>query len=371
MDSSCRDGHRIHSKGKEHQVVKHEHNRIAMGVKDTNLGARYQEMLRPSEALVSFVSSLSGDIMVLGAGGKMGPSLSRLAKDAIQEAGVKKKVIAVARFSDAIVEHELRQTGIETIKGDLLNSDDVQSLPDAENVLYLAGTKFGTSGNESQTWAMNSFVPGRVAEKFSHSRIVAFSTGNVYPFVAVDSGGATENTKPEPVGEYAQSCLGRERVFQFFSVRNNTPVLIYRLNYANDVSYGVLSDIAVAVKDGKPIDLTMGYVNVIWQQDANDIAIRSLAHCEVPPRILNVTGPETLSVKSLAIKFGSLLGREPVFVHRESETALLSDASQAVRLFGPPSVSTDQMIDLIAGWIKAGGKMLNKPTHFQERKGNF
>jgi hypothetical protein len=244
-------------------------------------------------------------------------------------------------------------------------------LPKIENVLYLAGTKFGTTGKESFTWAMNSYLPGRVAEKYKDSRIVVFSTGNVYSLREVTSGGATEKQLPEPIGEYAQSCLGRERVFQYFASQNNTPILIYRLNYANDVTYGVLLEIARAVKERRPIDLQMGYVNVIWQGDANEIALRALHHCAVPHKILNVTGTETVSVRWLAKQFGHVFNEEPVFTNDELSTALLSDAAESNRIFGYPRVSLSQMIEVIGAWVSAGGKTLDKPTHFQERKGKF
>lgn len=335
-----------------------------------NLDERYHALLRPSEQLVETLARLQGDILILGAGGKMGPALALLAKEAIELSGVRKNVIAVARFSDESVRREMNLQGIDTIRADLLQ-DDLASLPDAPNVLYLAGTKFGTTGNEPYTWAMNAWLPGSVANRYKDSRIVVFSTGNVYPLVQVSSGGATEETLPSPVGEYAQSCLGRERIFQYFCSKHKTPALIYRLNYANDVSYGVLLEIGKSVKERKPIDLRMGYVNVIWQGDANEIALRSLAHCDVPPKILNVTGDETTSVRTVAETFGKIFGVEPHFVHEEQETALLSNASEAVRLFGKPRVTVAQMIELIAAWIESGGKTLNKPTHFQERGGRF
>ena len=331
----------------------------------------YQEMLRPSDALISEMAHIEGDIMILGAGGKMGPSLTVLARQAADAAGVKKNIIAVARFSEPGVQSELEAQGIKTIALDLLDDKQLQQLPEAKNILYLAGTKFGTTGKESFTWAMNSYLPGRIAEKFKRSRIVAFSTGNVYPLKPVGSGGATENDLPEPVGEYAQSCLGRERIFQYFSTQNNTPTMIYRLNYAIDVTYGVLLDIAKAVKDNKPIDLSMGFVNVIWQSEANEFALRCLAHCSVPAKILNVTGPETVSVRQIATAFGKLFGTEPTFVNQEEKTALLSNASECYRQFGPQKVTVDQMIEVITAWIQTGGKILGKPTHFQEREGKF
>ena len=228
----------------------------------------YRQLLLPSDALVSDIAGLNGDILILGVGGKMGPALAKLAKQAIDRAGVNKRVIGVSRFSEAGLQEELNSLGIETFEADLLQDDQLDALPDSENVLYLAGTKFGTAGKESFTWAMNSYLPGRIAQKYKNSRIVVFSTGNVYPFTPVLIGGADETLTPQPIGEYAQSCLGRERLFQYYSSKYNTPILIYRLNYANDVTYGVLLEIARSVKEKKPIDLGMGHVNVIWQGDA-------------------------------------------------------------------------------------------------------
>jgi dTDP-4-dehydrorhamnose reductase len=332
---------------------------------------RYQEMLAPSKELIHEMAQLKGDIMILGVGGKMGPSLARVAKRAIDASGVGREVIGVARFSEPGLQQELEAIGIKAIAADLLNEQHLQQLPDIENILYLAGTKFGTTGNESFTWAMNGYLPGRVAERFKRSRIVVFSTGNVYPLMPVGSGGAVESQTPQPIGEYAQSCLGRERIFQYFSSKNGTPTLIYRLNYAIDVTYGVLVDIAKAVKEGQPLDLRMGYVNVIWQGEANELALRSLLHCSVPSKILNVTGTETASVRRIAIAFGRLFGCDPVFVNEEQETALLSNAAECRRLFGPQRVTIEQMQEVIAWWLNAGGKTLSKPTHFQEREGKF
>jgi len=331
----------------------------------------YQQLLKPSDALLSAITRLDGDIIILGVGGKMGPALAKLAKEAIDTLGLKKDVIGVARFSEPGLQNELERHGIKTYSTDLLDDAQLQKLPNVKNVLYLAGMKFGTTGKEALTWAMNSYLPGRVAEKFKDSRIVAFSTGNVYPLMPVTSGGANENQVTAPIGEYAQSCLGRERIFQYFSVKNNTPILIYRLNYANDVTYGVLLDIAKAVKEQRPIDLRMGYVNVIWQGEANEFAIQSLHHCTVPSTILNITGPEVVSVKSIAGEFGSLFHTKPSFINEEQSTALLSNASKSFRLFGPSKVSLKQMIEVIAEWVKTGGKTLDKPTHFQEREGKF
>jgi len=336
-----------------------------------NIESVYKKLLEPSADLIEDIATIDGDIIVLGIGGKMGPGLARVAKQAIDKAGINKKIIGVARFSEPGLQEQLNSEGIETISADLLNEDDLQALPQEKNVLYLAGTKFGTTGKESLTWAMNSYLPGRVAQKFKNSRIVVFSTGNVYPLVPVVSGGATEDLPPEPIGEYAQSCLGRERIFQYFSLKNNTPVLIYRLNYANDVTYGVLHEIAKSVKENQPVDLSMGTASVIWQGDANEIAIRCLKHCSVPAKILNVTGPETVSLRWLAEQFGKMLGVTPEFINEERSTSFLSNAAESFRLFGYPKVTLKQMMEVILEWLNEGGKTLNKPTHFSERKGKY
>jgi nucleoside-diphosphate-sugar epimerase len=330
-----------------------------------------KELLRPSAALISDIYDLEGDIILLGVGGKMGPSMARLAKQAADQAGVNKRIIGVSRFSDPATQAELEADGIETVAADLLNEDHLAALPDAANILYLAGTKFGTTGKEAFTWAMNAYLPGRVAERYKNSRLVAFSTGNVYPFSPISSGGLSEDHAAGPVGEYGQSCLGRERIFQYFSDKYQIPTLIYRLNYAVDFKYGVLLEIAKAVNEGRAIDLTTGHVNVIWQGDANEIAIRALKHCAVPAKILNVTGPETVSVKWLAEQFGLLLGKEPIFKNEVQPTALLSNASEAHRLFGYPRVTLRQIMDITVTWLQGGGKISNKPTHFQERNGQF
>ncbi len=336
-----------------------------------NLQQAYHDLLQPSGALIADISKLEGDILILGAGGKMGPALAKLTKQAIDIAGVKKKVIAASRFSEVGLQEELNRYGIETIAVDLLDDRQLQQLPDVANVLYLAGQKFGTTGKESFTWAMNVYLPGRVAEKYKNSRIVVFSTGNVYPLSPVAGAGLTEQQQPGPIGEYAQSCLGRERMFQYFSSKHNTPIFIYRLNYANDVSYGVLLEIAKSVNEERPIDLRMGYVNVIWQGDANEMAIRALHHCAVPAKIVNITGLETVSVRKIAVAFGKLFGKTPAFVNEEETTALLSNAAESARLFGEPATSLEQMMGLLAEWLKQGGKTINKPTHFQEREGQF
>jgi nucleoside-diphosphate-sugar epimerase len=330
-----------------------------------------RKLSEPSELLIDTVSKLDGDMIILGVGGKMGPSLARLAKNAIDRLGIEKKVTAVSRFSSGNLMKELEADGIQTIAADLLDDQQLQQLPDVKNVIYMAGNKFGTTGNEHFTWAMNSYLPGRVAEKFRDSRIVSFSTGNVYPLTSIALGGASEEHPTGPIGEYAQSCLGRERVFEYFSRKYNIPMIQFRLNYAIDLRYGVLLEIAKAVRDQTPIDLQMGNVNVIWQGDANELAIRSLSICDSPPRVLNVTGPETVSIRWLGQRFGEIFNTQPIFMNEERDNALLSNSSQAHRLFGYPKVSLREMIDWTAEWVQTGGSTLNKATHFQERQGAF
>ena len=328
-------------------------------------------MTEPSAALIEDMVKLDGNIMILGIGGKMGPTLALMAKKAIDKAGVDKKVIGVSRFSNGPLKGNLEKWGIETIAVDLLDEEGLKSLPVEKNVIYMAGNKFGTTGNEHFTWAMNAYLPGRVAEHFKGSRIVAFSTGNVYPLVPVAFGGCDELHPVAPVGEYGQSSLGRERVFTYFSQKDQTPLTIFRLNYAIDMRYGVLLEIARSVYNETPLDLSMGHVNVIWQGDANEYAIRSLLLASSPGTILNVTGPETLSVRWLANEFGRLFGKKPVFVGKEEEKALLNNASKAHKLFGYPRVSIREMIEWTAEWVANDRETINKPTHFQERKGEF
>lgn len=330
-----------------------------------------EQLSKPSKRLIEDISKIEGDIMILGLGGKMGPTLAKLAKRAIDAAGSTKKVIGASRFSNQNLFQELTDFGIECIKVDLLDDEALMKLPKVKNVIYMAGNKFGTSGNEHFTWAMNAYLPGRVSERYKESKIVVFSTGNIYPFMPIDSGGAKEEVKPSPIGEYAQSCLGRERVFEHFSVKNGTEMLLYRLNYALDLRYGVLLEVAKAVIEQKPINLSMGFANVIWQGDANEYAIRSLLHCESPARKLNVTGPETISIQWLAEEFGKLLKVEPIFENKPAETALLNNSNGAYSLFGNPRTSLQDMIKWTANWVKIGGEQLGKPTHFQERKGDF
>jgi nucleoside-diphosphate-sugar epimerase len=325
----------------------------------------------PTAADVAAMSALGGDILILGAAGKMGPSLAKLMHRSIRAAGVKRRVIAAARFSTPEVRCDLGKAGIQTLTFDLLRPGVLTELPDIENVIFMAARKFGTSGSEHLTWAMNTFLPGLVAERYRSSRIVAFSTGNVYGLQPVSGGGATETTPVAPEGEYAQSALGRERMFEYGSSQWGTQVVLLRLNYAVEMRYGVLVDIASAVFDRRAIDLQMGYVNVIWQRDANSACLRSLAQCQSPPLVLNITGPEILSVRHIAEEFGKRFRIKPIFSGRESDVAILSSAVKARELFGPPSISADQLIEWTAQWITKGGPLLNKPTHYEVQDGKF
>jgi len=330
-----------------------------------------ERLSRPSEADIAWLREMDGDLLILGVAGKMGPSLARRARRAADAAAVTKRIIGVARFSDPAVREQLEAAGIETISADLLDEAELRGLPEVPNVIYMAARKFGTTGNEHLTWALNTYLPGRVAERYRRSRIVAFSSGNVYPLVPVTHGGPSESFPVNPIGEYAQSVLGRERMFEYFSARYGTPVVLLRLNYAIDLRYGVLLDIGRKVHERRPVGLAMGMVNVIWQGDANSVALRAFRLCQSPPAILNVTGPETISVRSLALKFAERFQVEPVFDGVEAPTALLSDASRCHRLFGYPEVSLDQMIEWVADWVRSGGPTWDKPTHFEVRDGKF
>lgn len=325
----------------------------------------------PGERLIEFVKGLKGDLIVLGAGGKMGPSLSILAARALRATKSPHKVIAVSRFSDEAAANSMREAGVVVISADLMQDASLFSLPDAPNVIYMVGRKFGTSGGEALTWAMNAYLPGRVAERYKNSRIVAFSSGNVQPGVPIAHGGANEETPPSPVGEYAQSCLGRERVFEYFSQKNGTPMLIYRLSYAIDMRYGVLSDIATAVWQGRAIRVDAGVFACIWQGDANDWAIRALDLCSSPAAVLNATGPETLSIRQVAERFGNLFGKAPVFEGRENSEAMFASSAKACALMGYPSVSALKLIEWTAEWVAQGGVKWDKPTHFEETRGKY
>ncbi len=319
---------------------------------------------RPSPADIEAMGQLQGDILVLGAGGKMGPTLVRRAWRASQQNGRRREILAVSR-SGAF------PAGVRHIAADLLDPAAIRRLPDAPNIIYLVGRKFGSTGNEPLTWATNAAVPVLVGERYAGARMVVLSTGNVYPYVPAFSGGATETTAPAPVGEYAQSALARERLFQFYSNTHATRIVIIRLNYAVEPRYGVLVDLAAKILNRTPIDLTMGYVNVIWQGDANSVCLRALPHAESPARIINLTGAETHAVRDLARRLGTHLGIEPVFTGQEAETALLSNASACRKVFGEPSVDMDEAIRRTVDWVVAGGATLGKPTHFETRSGQF
>ncbi|HTR84878.1 MAG TPA: NAD-dependent epimerase/dehydratase family protein [Reyranella sp.] len=325
-------------------------------------------MTTPSQALIDDLGRTPGDILVLGVGGKMGPTLARLAK----RAAPSKRVIGVARFSEAGVKEGLQKAGVEPISADLLDRAALEKLPQAANVVFMAGRKFGAAGDVPLTWAMNVQVPAMVAEVFKDSRIVAFSTGCVYPFVPVDSGGATEDMPPiPPPGDYAVTCAGRERMFEYFSSRLGTPGRLFRLNYAIDMRYGVLHDVGRKVRDGEAIDLSMGHVNVIWQGDANTVALRCLAHATTPTTPINVTGPETIEVSWLAREFGKLLSKTPKLTGKPAPTGWLNNSSRMVKEFGPPSVPLKAMIEWTADWLARDMKTLNKPTHYEVRDGKY
>jgi len=330
-----------------------------------------EALSRPTAADVDAMRALDGDLLLLGVGGKMGPSLARLARRASDQAGVRRRIIGVSRFSEPGLAAGLQASGIETIPCDLADRVSLQALHDCPNVIFMTGRKFGSTGQEWLTWAMNVLVPAMAAERYRSSRIVVFSSGNVYPYTRPEDGGPAEDHPPGPVGEYAQSALGRERVLEFLSRRHGTSLAILRLNYAIEPRYGVLRDVADRVLRGEPVDLAMGYVNVIWQRDANSVALRAFAHCAAPPFVLNVTGPDTVRIRDVAERFGRAFGRTPTFVGVELGTALLSNAARCAELFGTPEMTLDGMIEAVAEWVRAGGKSLGKPTHYQERQGGF
>ncbi len=311
-------------------------------------------LTNPGAADIGCASRFGGDVVVLGAGGKMGPTLVRRLERAIEAAGVKHKVIPVTRAV-----------------ADLMDPKAVEALPDAPNVIFMAGRKFGSSGQEHLTWATNTWTAGLAAYRYRGARTVVFSTGNVYPLVEVQSGGATETTAVAPVGEYAQSALARERVYEYFAETYQTPTVLFRLNYAVDLRYGVLLDIGGKVYRGEAVDVTNGYANVIWQGDANSYCIRALDLCETPARALNVTGPETASVRAIAHRFGEIFGRPVEITGEEASTALLNNSSLCHRLLGAPEVGLERMIEIQADWIATGGRLLGKPTKFEKRDGKF
>ena len=331
----------------------------------------HRQLTQPSAQDLSFARNLKGDVMILGAGGKMGPTLAQRLVRALRDAGRNTRVIAVSRFQSDDARREMKEAGVEIIPCDLLDPDGLKSLPLVENILFLAGRKFGSGADSETTWAMNTVVPAQVAQHFRASRIVAFSTGNVYPFVTPEQGGCIESDIPAPVGEYAQSCLGRERVFQYYSRKFSTPCLLLRLNYAIDLRYGVLVDIARQVFEGKPVDLSVPAVNVLWQGDANSYAMRSLDLCESPARILNVTGPETIPVHRAAEFFAGRFQRELLVTGASKGVALLNNAAACHATLGYPSVSAGELMEAVAVWVESGGATLNKATKFQVTDGRF
>ncbi len=326
---------------------------------------------KPTSEVIETMKRIKGDIIFLGIAGKIGPSLARMAKRACDLGGIKKRIIGVSIFNSEHQKQELENDGIEVIEGDLLDRSFLSGLPSVKNVVYLVGLKFGSEDNLPLLWAINSYLPALIGERFKNSRIIAYSTGCVYPLVLVESGGSLETDRANPVGEYAQSCLGRERMFEYGSVKYGTKTLLIRLNYAVEMRYGVLVDIARKVKNNIPIDLTMGYFNVIWQGDANAQVLQSLEHCESPAKILNITGNDILSVKSIANRFAKLFNKKVVFSGLEANTALLSNAAKSHELFGKPLVDIDQMITWIADWISHDRELLDKPTHFEVRNGKY
>jgi nucleoside-diphosphate-sugar epimerase len=325
----------------------------------------------PTEAVVATFRRLPGDIMLLGVGGKMGPTLARMARRAADAAGTPRRIYGVARFSTPELPAWLERHGVEPIACDLLDDARREALPKAPNVVAMFGMKFGATGQASLTWAMNCFLPGLVAKTFRDSRIVAFSTGNVYGWTAPASGGSREGDPLAPIGEYAQTAVGRERIYDWASRAHGTPMAILRLNYAVEMRYGVLVDIGRKVLAGEPIDLRMGHLNAIWQGDANAMALQAFDCVESPPRVLNLAGPETLRVRDVAARFGELLEREPILVGEEAPDALLSNASESLRRFGPPRIGADQVLAWTADWLRRGGPLLDRPTRFEVRDGRY
>lgn len=326
---------------------------------------------QPSEGLVADLRELDGDLVILGAGGKLGPSLVRLALRGIEAAATATTVHAVSRFSQPGLAEELAGLGAQVVNADITDDQALAGLPDAANVVFLVGAKFGTVGQEHLTWATNAYLPGRVAQRYRASRIAALSTGNVYPLTSVGDGGATEQTPVGPVGEYAMSCLGRERIFSHFAELHGTPLALIRLNYAVEMRYGVLVDLATAIHTGAEIDLTTGHANIVWQGYANEVTLRSLLHAASPPFVLNVTGPETVSIRQVAEDLAELIGKPAQFTGSEAQTSLLSNAGRCHGLFGYPQVPLAELVEHTAAWVTAGLPLLGKPTKFQRRDGKF
>ena len=337
----------------------------------TDIDALEDALSEPTPGVVESLGRLKGDIVVLGAGGKMGPSLARMARRASDAAGVSRRVIAVSRFSNAEAAERLEAEGVETIACNLLDEAGLAGLPAAPNVVYMAGMKFGATGNEPLTWVQNAFLPGLVCRKYRQSRIAAFSSGNVYGLAPVSAGGSRETDPIDPVGEYAWSVLGRERMFQHFSATAGIPVTLIRLNYACELRYGVLVDIARKVHAGQPVNAAMGCFNIVWQGDANAMALQCLELATSPALVLNVTGPWIVRVREAAARFGEIMGKKVRHEGAEAPDALLGNAAAAMELFGQPTVGLDELIGLIADWVMSGGANLGKPTHFESRDGKF
>jgi nucleoside-diphosphate-sugar epimerase len=325
----------------------------------------------PPDYVVDALRNLDGDVLVLGVAGKMGPTLAMMAKRAFSRLASQRRVIGAARFSDPSQQRTLEEAGVETLRCDLLDEADIERLPDAPNVVFMAGRKFGSTGFESLTWAMNTYVPALIARRFKSSRIAVFSTGNVYGLTAVGRGGSRETDVPRPLGEYAMSCLGRERMFEYFSSTLGTRATILRLNYAVEMRYGIIADLARRVTANETIDLTMGYFNAIWQADANAMALASLSHAAAPPLVLNIAGPEEISVRAVCSDLATRLGRAVSFSGEEAHDALLSNGERARALFGRPRISVAQLIEWTTDWVGRGGATLGKPTHFESRDGTF
>ena len=328
-------------------------------------------MSRPSAGLTESIARGSGDLLVLGAGGKMGPTVARMAQRAFEAAGREGEVIAVSRFSDPAARSGLEAAGVATISGDLLEHGFLRELPDAPEVVFMAGRKFGSTGAEHLTWAMNAHLPGLVARRFREARCVVFSTAAVYPFVPTDSAGADEDLEPEPIGEYAQSCLARERMFEYAAQTWGTRSALIRLSYALDLRYGVLHDVGSSLRDGRPVDVGMSTASVIWQGDACDLILRTLEHTAAPPLTLNVSGLEPIRVREVGGELGRLLGVAPRFEGVESASALFVDCGRMARLVGKPMTPLETVLGWTADWLRRGGRTLDKPTHFEVRDGKY
>lgn len=330
-----------------------------------------QIMTEPSEALIRDVAKLKGDLMILGAGGKIGPTMAIKAKRAVDAAGTGARVIAVSLFDYADAPDAMRNAGVEVIEADISDPGQLAALPEAENIIYMVGRKFGTTDSEYLTWHINVVLPYLVAQRYPGSRIVSFSTGNVYGAAPLLSGGWCEDDQPQPIGEYGQTCLGRERVLEYCSRKNNTPMLMFRLNYAIDLRYGVLYDIANAIYHDRPVDVSQGVFNCVWQGDVCEYAIRSLLITTVPPQALNVSSPESYSIRWAAKELGKRLGKEPVLVGEETQTSMFSNCQKMVRHFGYPSKGVLEMMDLVVDWLVSGGETITAPTHFETTDGKY